>query len=94
MHLLSDIPEIYDYPPPYGKLTSYKYAGYGLDSYQAPMQAGDTLVIDFRKSFGTATGQLPAWADQLMAPKTGEQFTVELYSGDQIIHTIPITVEP
>jgi flagellin-like protein len=94
MHLSTDNPEKQTWGPYTYYTYNTEYATYGSTQYVAPMQAGDTLVIDFDKSFGTATGQLYDWEDQLMAPKAGEQLIVELCSENQVICTIPITVQP
>jgi FlaG/FlaF family flagellin (archaellin) len=69
----------------------YKYANietvHGTGTYDAPMQAGDTLVIDLEQSFGTG---MYGKAE----PEVGEQFVVQLYSGSQPITAVTIVLQP
>jgi flagellin-like protein len=55
--------------------------------YNAPVQAGDTLVLNFEKSF--ATGVYGSYI-----PDVGTQFIVELYSGTQPVTSVTIVVQP
>jgi FlaG/FlaF family flagellin (archaellin) len=93
MHLQTDAPRVVinDYTA-YGMGISYQYHyKYGdfdrKDTiYAAPIQAGDTLVIAFDKSF--PTGQYGDYR-----PAVGQQFVVELYSGEQVVTSVTITVQ-
>ena len=93
MHLQTDPPtvNVLDYTA-YGMGISYQYHyKYGdfdrKDTiYAAPVQAGDTLVIDFKTSF--PTGQYGDYQ-----PAIGQQFVVELYSGEQVVTSVTITVQ-
>jgi flagellin-like protein len=60
---------------------------FGTGVYNAPVQAGDTLVLDFDKSFATGTYGL-------YAPEVGEQFVVEVYQDGTPFTAVTITVQP
>jgi flagellin-like protein len=59
--------------------------------YEAPIQAGDTLVIDFDKSFGTFQ---VAGTTYDAVPDIGEQFVVEIYQDSVPFTAVTITVQP
>jgi flagellin-like protein len=78
----------------YGVRFGCTYLDQKYGTYYAPIQAGDTLVIDFSKSFalGQYDGPYSQWP-YLYAPQIGQQFIVELYSGEQIVTSVTITVQ-
>jgi flagellin-like protein len=72
--------------PVYGyEYMSIDYSS-GSGTYTAPVQAGDTLVIDFDTSF--ATGSYGTYM-----PAVGEQFIVEIYQDGTPFTAVTITVQ-
>ncbi len=100
MHLQNDqwvLKAQMDYRDSYGmlyELYGYRYVDMTTGVYSCPIQAGDTLVLPFSQSFslGQYDGPYSQWP-YLYAPQIGQQFIVELYSGEQIITTVTITVQ-
>jgi hypothetical protein len=76
-----------DYP-----FYGYHYLSNSTGLYAAPIQAGDTLILDFDQSFGSLS--VSGSSGKLAAPAAGEQFIVELFSGTQPITAITIVVQP